>query len=297
MRSKKAGLIDEGLWFLGTEESCVYLLEGSKSSALISAGLSYILPKCFQQIASWGISEKKIEHIIILHAHFDHIGVVPFLKRKWPHLTIYASSRGWEVLANPKAVSVINENTLKVCRRVRGNTDVLSSLDWQWRDDVHGEKLKQNSCVDLGGRQIEIYETPGHSSCSISAYVPQLKALFPSDAVAIPYQNEYVIAAGSSFETYLKSLDKLALLDVKMLCADHYGCITGEEAGRYIERSKKATSQMIDALHLALRNEGGVERAAAQLIKLHYERRPDYFIHPDILLRTYSQMLKQFAHA
>jgi hypothetical protein len=82
-----------------------------------------------------------------------------------------------------------------------------------------------------------------------------------------------------------------------MLCADHYGYITGEEAGRYIERSKKATSQMIDALHLALRNEGGVERAAAQLIKLHYERRPDYFIHPDILLRTYSQMLKQFAHA
>ncbi len=145
MRIKKAGRIDEGLWLLGTEESCVYLLEGSKSSVLISAGLSYILPDFFRQIAAWGISEKKIEHIIILHAHFDHVGVVPFLKRKWPHLKVYASSRGWEVLANPKAIAVINEYTLKVCRRVRGNTDVLSSLDWQWRNDVHGEKLKQNS--------------------------------------------------------------------------------------------------------------------------------------------------------
>jgi len=294
MRIKKAGLIDEGLWLLGTEESCVYLLEGSKSSILISAGLSYILPECFRQIASWSISEKKIEHIIILHAHFDHVGVVPFLKRKWPNLKIYASLRGWEVLANPKAIALMNEYTLKVCRRVRGNADVLAPLDWQWRDDVRGDVLKQDSCIDLGDRQIEIHETPGHSSCSISAYVPQLKALFPSDAVAIPYRDEYVIAAGSSFKKYQQSLDKLAMLDIEMLCADHYGYITGEEATGYITQSKSATGQMIDKLRLALHNEGGVEPAAARLVNLHYERRPDYFVHPDILLGTYTQMLKQF---
>jgi 2-aminobenzoylacetyl-CoA thioesterase len=295
MRNKKAGPIREGLWLLGTEESCVYLLEGSKSSVLISAGLSYILPELFRQVASSGISEKKIDHIIILHAHFDHVGVVPFLKRKWPHLKIYASARGWEVLANPKAISVINEFTLKVCRRVRGNADVLTSLDWQWRDDVHGEILKQNSCIDLGDRQIEIHETPGHSSCSISAYVPQLKALFPSDAVAIPYRDEYVIAAGSSFEAYQQSLDKMSLLDVEMICADHYGMVTGEEATHYIAQSKSAAGQMIDKLHGALSKEGSVERAAAQLVHLHYTQRPDYFVHPDILLRTYTQMLKQFS--
>jgi len=294
MRIRKTGLIDEGLWLLGTEESCVYLLEGSKSSVLISAGLSYILPEYFRQIVSWGISEKKIEHIIILHAHFDHVGVVPYLKRKWPHLTIYASSRGWEVLSNPKTIAVINEYTLKVCRRVKGNADVLSSLDWTWRDDVRGETLKQNSYLDLGDRQIEIHETPGHSSCSISAYVPQLKALFPSDAVAIPYHNEYVIAAGSSFEAYQQSLDKLAGLDVEMLCADHYGYITGSEATHYVAQSKIAAEQMINKLNLALRSESSITSAATHLVNLHFQQRPDYFVHPDILLSTYSQMLKQF---
>ncbi len=294
MRIKKAGLIDNGLWLLGTEESCVYLLEGSKSSVLISAGLSYILPDMFRQFDSLGLSIDRIEHVIILHAHFDHVGIVPFIKRKWPHLKVHASSRGWEVLTNPKAISVINEYTLKVCRRVRGATDALSMLDWQWRDDVCGEVLKQNSCIDLGGRQIEIHETPGHSSCSISAYVPQLKALFPSDATAIPYRDEYVIAAGSSFEKYQQSLDKLAGLDVKILCADHYGYITGEEATHYIARSKSATDQMIDRLQWALREHSSVEQAARQLVNLHFAQRPDYFVHPDILLSTYTQMLKQF---
>jgi hypothetical protein len=115
--------------------------------------------------------------------------------------------------------------------------------------------------------------------------------------VAIPYQDEYVIAAGSSFEAYQQSLDRLAGLDIEMLCADHYGYITGEEATQYIAQSKSAVSQMIDRLHLALKKEGSVENAAAQLVNLHFKSRPDYFVHPDILLSTYANMLKQFVRS
>ena len=294
MRSSNPGQIDEGLWLLGTKESCVYLLEGSQSSALISAGMSYILPDLLRQINDFGISANKIEHIIILHSHFDHVGIVPFLKRKWPHVTIYASVRGWQVLNSPKAVSIINDYTMKVCRRVRGNTDDLSLLDWQWRYDAQGDDLGEGSRIDLGNRHIEIHETPGHSSCSISAYVPQLKALFPSDAAAIPYRDEFVIAAGSSFRQYLQSLDKLSGLDIEILCADHYGYVSGDEAKHYIARSKAAADQMIDRLLLALRQESSVEQVARQLVKSHFDLRPDYFVDPDILLSTYTRMLKQF---
>ena len=294
MRSNNLGQIDEGLWLLGTKESCVYLLEGSQSSALISAGMSYILPDLLRQINDFGISAGKIEHIIILHSHFDHVGIVPFLKRKWPRVKIYASARAWQVLSNPKAVSLINEYALKVCRRVRGSTDALFLLDWQWRFDVHGEELGEGSRIDLGNRHIEIHETPGHSSCSISACVPQLKALFPSDAVAIPYRDEYVIAAGSSFRQYEQSLDKLSGLNIEILCADHYGYVRGEEAKHYITKSREATQQMIDRLLLALREEGSADLAAGKLVKHHFDQRPDYFVDPDILLGTYTHMLKQF---
>ena len=256
--------------------------------------MSYILPDLLRQINDFGISAGKIEHIIILHSHFDHVGIVPFLKRRWPRVKIYASARAWQVLSNPKAVSIINDYTLKVCRRVRGNTDDLSLLDWQWQHDVQGEELGEGSLIDLGNRHIEIHETPGHSSCSISAYVPQFKALFPSDAVAIPYHDEYVIAAGSSFPQYRQSLDKLSGLNIEILCADHYGYVRGDEANHYIARSREATQQMIDRLRLVLRQEGSAERAAGKLVKHHFDQRPDYFVDPDILLVTYTRMLKQF---
>jgi len=297
MRIRKPGPIDDGLWLLGTEESCVYLLEGRNSSALISAGISYILPEFLKQISLRQISERKIRHIIILHSHFDHIGIVPYLKRKRPDLNVYASNRAWELLSNPKALPVIQEYTLKVCKRVRGDTDVLGNIDWQWRDDISGEAVGQGFRIDLGGRHIEIHETPGHSSCSVSAYVPELKALFPSDAVAIPYRDEYVIAAGSSFEKYKESLNKLAGLDITLIGADHYGYIIREEAGQFIARSKEAANLMIRTLRETLDRTGSVSETASMLVKKHFELRPDYFVAPEILISTYTQMLKQFVPA
>ena len=295
MRIRKAGKITDHLWRLGTEESSVYLLEGSKSSAIISGGMSYLLPVFLRQLQEFGISDKKIIHLIILHTHFDHVGIIPYLKRSWPQLNVYASSRGWEQLSNPKAISVINDYTIKVTKRVRGSTDELSKYDWQWRDDVVGYSLAEGDMLDLGGIQIKFYETPGHSSCSISAYIPKLKTILPSDAVAIPYRDEYVIAANSDLTMYLQSMEKIGKLEIEILCADHYGYIIEEEARNYINKSKIALTDMINNLRHALQKEGSIDKAAKTLVDKHFRLRPDYFIAPEILLQTYGQMLKHVA--
>jgi 2-aminobenzoylacetyl-CoA thioesterase len=295
MRIREAGKVTDNLWRLGTEESCVYLLEGSESSAIISAGMSYILPVFLRQLHEYGISDKKIAHIIILHSHFDHIGIIPFLKRSWPQLNVYASSRGWELLSNPKAISMINEFTLKVTKRVLGKTDGLSKYDWQWRDDFAGYSLAEGDAIDLGDIQIKFYETPGHSSCSISAYIPKLKTIFPSDAVAIPFKDEFIIAANSSLTKYQQSLEKLGNFEIEILCADHYGYIVKEEARNYINESKIALTDMKKILRQALQKEGSIDRAAKTLVDKHFRLRPDYFIAPEILRNTYGQMLKHIA--
>ena len=44
MRFRKPGKIDGNLWYLGAEESGVYLLRGDHGTAMINGGMSYILP-------------------------------------------------------------------------------------------------------------------------------------------------------------------------------------------------------------------------------------------------------------
>jgi glyoxylase-like metal-dependent hydrolase (beta-lactamase superfamily II) len=59
-----------------------------------------------------------------------------------------------------------------------GKGDVLRAYDLDWRNDVSGVVVMEGSVIDVDGRNVTIYETPGHSSCSISAYVDDMKTLF-----------------------------------------------------------------------------------------------------------------------
>lgn len=295
MRIRKAGKITENLWSLGAKESYVYLLEGSKTSAIISGGVNYIIPDVLQQIKEFGIDEKKIAHIIILHAHFDHIGIIPFFKRRWPRLTVHASQRGWDVIANPKAIEVINKFSELIAQKKIGSRDDISLLDWMWRDDVQGESLAEGGKIDLGGMDLEIFSTPGHSSCSISAYVPQLQALFPSDAAPIPYKDDMLVVPNSNFTEYQQSLKKLVKLKVKILGADHYACLVNDEAANYISNSIAAAGEQRSKLEALLKKEGSIDQAAQAFIDGFYKKNPDYFITPEIMLGVYRLIMKHLA--
>ena len=142
MRIRKPGKVREGLWALGREESSVYLLEGNGASMIVSGGMSYIVAEVLQQIKEFGIDERKIDKLLILHSHFDHSGIVPFFKRRHPGMEVFASERAWEILQMPKAVSTINEFSRNVAERM-GRGEVYSSYDLDWRDDVTGKAVRE----------------------------------------------------------------------------------------------------------------------------------------------------------
>lgn len=291
MRIRTPGKICDGLWFLGREESCVYLLEAEGESMILSGGMSYIVPDILEQFGRWGIDEERITKLLILHSHFDHVGIVPFFKRRNPHLQIYASARAWEILGMPKAIATINEFSLDVARRLN-KEEVFSRYDLSWRDDVKGVAVGEGDLIELGGLQVHILETPGHSSCSITAYVPKLKALFASDGGGIPFKDTIIPSGNSNFTKYQQSLEKLKALEVELVCADHYGYVTGEEAREFIGRGIEMAARLrmrIEEVYLRYRD---VSRAAKALVEEFYRVNPDYFLSPGIYEGVYNQMVR-----
>ncbi len=55
--------------------------------------------------------------------------------------------------------------------------------------------------------------------------------LFASDGGGIPYRDSSFASANTNFTQYMESLEKMKPLAVDYLCADHYGYVTGEDAG------------------------------------------------------------------
>lgn len=296
MRIRKPGKIRDQLLFLGSEESCVYLLEGRDESMLVSGGLSYLVPEILKQFGEFHIDETRITKLLILHAHFDHVGIVPFFKRRNPKLEILASARGWEILQMPKAIQTINEFSRSIARR-RGKEGVLAAYDLDWKEDITGIPVSEGNRIDLGNLEVLMIETPGHSSCSISAYVPKLGALFASDAGGIPYRDMIHASGNSKFTQYQQSLEKLKDLNVEYVCADHYGYVAGEEARGFIQQTISAARQERSIMEEAYRRTGDIQIAAKELTSAYYHKHPDWVVSPEIVEGVYRQMLRHIASA
>jgi glyoxylase-like metal-dependent hydrolase (beta-lactamase superfamily II) len=294
MRIRKPGRVHEGIWFLGREESGVYLLEGKEDSMIVSGGMSYIVSDILQQFMEFGIDENHIKKLLILHSHFDHVGIVPFFKRRHPEIEVYASERAWEILQMDKATVTINEFSRNVAKRMK-KEDVYLTYDLDWKKDVSGKTVREGDRIDLGGLEISILEIPGHSSCCIAAYAPELKALFPTDGGGIPF-NETIIASGNSnYTKYQQSLERLKDLEVEVYCADHYGYVLGEEAREFISKSIEMARQKRILMEKVYRSTRDIDRAARQLISSFYQENPSYFLSPDIFLDVYRQMVRHIA--
>ena len=296
MRIRKPGKVNERIWFLGREESGVYLLEGNSVSMIVSGGMSYIVSDILQQFKDFDIDENRIRKLLILHSHFDHVGIVPFFKRRHPKIEVYASQRGWEVLQMDKAILTINEFGRNVARRMEKG-DVYSAYDLEWGKDVSGKTVREGDRIDLGGWGVSILEIPGHSSCCLAAYAPEFKALFPTDGGGIPFGQTIVSSGNSNYTKYQESLERLKDLEVDYYCADHYGYVTGAEAREFISTSIELAKKDRALMEEVYRSVRDIDAAAQKLTSSFYEENPDYFLSPEIFLDVYRQMVRHLAQA
>jgi glyoxylase-like metal-dependent hydrolase (beta-lactamase superfamily II) len=294
MRIRKPGKVHEQIWFLGREESGVYLLDGDEDSMMVSGGMSYIVSDILHQFNEFGIDENRIKKLLVLHSHFDHVGIVPFFKRRHPDMEVYASERAWEILRMDKAVLTINEFSRNVAKRMK-KEEVYSTFDLEWRNDVSGKTTREGDRIDVGGLEVLILEIPGHSSCCIAAYIPKLKALFPTDGGGIPFDQTIVTSGNSNYTKYQQSLERLRDLKVNYYCADHYGYIIGEEAREFISKSIEQAKINRVQMEEAYRLTRDIDGAAQKLISFFYEENPTYFLSPDIFLDVYRQMVRHIA--
>src|SRR4030042_2701591 len=236
--------------------------------------MSYLVPDLLRQFEGFVIDEKRITKLLILHSHVDHVGTVPFFKRRYPNVEVYASARCWEILQMPKAIESINAFGRSVAKRM-GREGVHATYDLAWRNDITGTIVSEGDRIDLDDLVVQIIETPGHSSCSLSAYVPQFKTLFASDAGGVPYKGKILPLGNSNFTLFQHSLEKLKDLAVEYVCADHYGYIAGNEARDFFRPTIEFARQERASLEEAYRRTGDIDIIARELTADFYRKNPD----------------------
>ncbi|MBL7204373.1 MAG: MBL fold metallo-hydrolase [Desulfobacteraceae bacterium] len=291
MLINKPGSISEKIILLGKRESCVYLIDGGNEYALLGGGMAYIIPDILKQVDLFGIDESKVTRIIVHHAHFDHVGIVPFFKKRWPHMKVLASRRAKEILSNSEIINTI----------VKLNTQLLSKYGLKHTADQLGlditeiqvdQVISEGDIIISGDTSLEVLETPGHSTCSISIYIPQDRILSTSDAGGIPFGNSILTAANSNFGLYMQSLRKMQKYDVEFHLSEHHGVSTEEDARTFITRSIESAELTRSMIKESYKRTSNLEVTSEEITEFYMNQGAGDFTPRDIMKMVVTQMAK-----
>jgi glyoxylase-like metal-dependent hydrolase (beta-lactamase superfamily II) len=288
------GRITDRITFLGSFNCCVYLLDGGEEAMLIGGGMAYVAPELMRQIDEFGIEERKIERMVILHAHFDHCGLIPFLKKRWPWAVVTASSRAKKLLSDPKisqSMAGINQEAIENA----GLEDKAEELGFAFTSINVEETVGEGDVISCGDLTFEVVEVPGHSSCSIALYMPREKALFASDAAGIRYNNYFLAAGNSNYDFYQQSLEKMAGYDVEVVPGEHYGASIGEDARIFLPSTIASAKRTRVLMEESYRRTGDVEKSTDEIADILLKEAPGAFFSRDILFIIARQMVKYIA--
>ena len=294
---KEPQKVSEEIEYLGTADMCIYLLKGNEYM-FIEGGMSYVVPTLLQQLDERGIDQSKITKLLILHSHFDHCGIVPFFKRRLPQMEVLASARTKEVYGKDKAIQFIRERNREMIEYYgmqREATELNLDFDAIPVDRV----VREGDRVDLGNGLIaECIEVPGHSSCSIAAYVSKMKALFGSDAAGIPNERGTIYPIGNeNFIQFQQSLVKLSQYDVEILCAARNGVFLEKDGREFVSKTMRAAEQLRQEVIKRFAETRNRERITTELCDRIYAEVKTVDIPKGIFLRVMKSIVDNILDA
>ena len=170
------------------------------------------------------LGNERIDMALLTHSHYDHTGACSFLQEKYG-FEIIASQRTKEILENDKAIDFINDLNQKFKAIMNDRSD---SAFTKVRN-IRG--VRENDIIPLSSDQaIEVFETPGHTRCSISFLLKPEHILFPGDAVGVVEKNGKIKPLFlSSYTQYERSLIKLMTFEAEMLALPHNNVVKGQK--------------------------------------------------------------------
>jgi hydroxyacylglutathione hydrolase len=186
-----------------------YLI-GSEHPLLIDAGVGDA--SHLDAIAK--AAPKGIDHLVVTHAHSDHIAGAPAIHARWPDAKL--SKHPWTIRDRQLPWSPLNDG------------DVITTDE----GDLH------------------VLFTPGHAPDHITLWHPDSRTVFVGDMMQLGNTVVILASHGGSLADYMRSLERIAALQPARALPAHGPVIEDPLAliRRYVDHRAQREAQILEAL-------------------------------------------------
>jgi glyoxylase-like metal-dependent hydrolase (beta-lactamase superfamily II) len=203
----------------------LYVVEAADGLTIVDTSSRPDTPqRLMPQLRKLGFRIEDLKHILITHAHLDHVGSLAEFQRMTPART-YAQRREAMVIRGEQAVQYAAPADLRGVNRLLAVVPLPTYVPVA-RVDV---ELKGGETLDAVLPGLRVILTPGHTIGHICYYWPEKRLLFGGDVVLnlpwglrLPYQP----FSYSLVETR-RSVRNIAEMELDVLCPGHGQPIVG----------------------------------------------------------------------
>lgn len=222
MKEITTGIYQIDTLALGHEQLIAsFLIIGNKKSVCIDPGFPSTLNNIILAMRSIGFESERLDYIALTHTHMDHASGAGVLLKTTKNAQILVHSRGGFYLRNSMKIT-------------GGARTIFGPLIEQMGEaaDIPADKMQlvgDGDSIDLGGKKLSVFYTPGHSGDHISFYEEETETLIPGDSTCLHYpQLGHVLIPAASPPIYqteqvINELKRFLQLKIKAVLTPHFG--------------------------------------------------------------------------
>jgi glyoxylase-like metal-dependent hydrolase (beta-lactamase superfamily II) len=252
--------------FMGGREryTAAYLVRG-RNPTLVETGPTTSVEPVTQALAALGVGPDQLAHIVLTHIHLDHGGGVGGLASRFPLATVHVHERGARHLADPSRL-------VASATRVYGE-ERMASLFGPVEPVPQGRlrALGDADTIDVGGRVLEVIDTPGHASHHVAIVDAASGVVFTGDALGIHVPDLPILRPATpppdfDLELAVRSIRAIRDRHPTALLFAHFGPIA--DAERTCELAERRLRDWCEAVRVALKETDDLDEIVGLLSEL-----------------------------
>lgn len=278
MLIRSTGEVTDGIYLINVGSTCHYLIQAD-GFYLVDTSASCKFDSLLQKLSQIGVRPEDINGVFITHLDADRNGALPRIRKEFPHIQIFASSKVEAATKTESFVKELYEEDLLLTENSQHkNTEAQLSLEEFTEALSIDHIIRDGDILELGHRiTARAIYTPGHTDHSLSYLITPQQFLIVDESYGYFKVNEFSASgADYSIEQSLQTLEKTLKLQLRGLCMPHIGVLTGTLVRKHLEGMIENSKGMVEECRQGLVEEMTLDDIAEAVKESFYTPKDSY---------------------